>query len=208
MGPRAGLRRDRRRRHRPRRRRSAAARMARRGASRHDGLYGTARRAPRASGRARPGDGVSHHRADRLHTAARASERGGAGRSGEGVHRALRARARLSQGAAREALPSCRAHRGGDRSIRLSRVHRQRAGARGRARREVGYRLAREAHAAAHARGWLVVLPGRALHRPCAAADRAPDSRTAARAPSASTSARRGRSSRPTSSTRAAASRI
>ena len=77
--------------------------MARRRPPRHDGLYGTPRRAPRASRRARPGHAARHHRADELPAAARATERGGAGRSGEGVHRALRARPRLSQGAAREA---------------------------------------------------------------------------------------------------------
>ena len=84
---------------------------------------------------------------------------------GRDYHKVLRAQAAAAR----------RAHRGGDRRLRLSRVHRQRAGARSRARREGGPRLARQAHAAADARRRLVVLPGRDLHRPAAAGDAAAD---------------------------------
>ena len=53
----------------------------------------------------------------------------------------------------------------------VPRVHRQRPRARSRAGGEVRHRLARQAHAAAHARARLVVLSRRDLHRPAAAAD-------------------------------------
>ena len=68
--------------------------------------------------------------------------------------------------------------------------------------------LARQAHAAADARGGLVLLPGRDLHRPAAADDAGGDARTAAPARSASPRAPPVPSSRRTSSTRGAASRI
>ena len=78
---------------------------------------------------------------------------------GRDYHKVLRARLQ-------DAL---RSHRRRDRRLRLPRVHRQRARARSRARRQGRTGLARQAHAAAHARHGFVLLPGRDLHEPAAA---------------------------------------
>ena len=140
--------------------------------------------------------------------AARA-ERRGPRRSDQGVHRALRARPRLPQGAARASSSGSRcasASRSATSATACSPTARRCSKWRWRAKS--GHRLAGQAHAAPDARSGLVVLPGRDLHRPAAAGDAAADRRTAAAAARASTSARPARSSRRTSSTRAAASRI
>ena len=72
--------------------------------------------------------------------------------------------------------------------------------------RESRARLARQAHAAAHARAGSYVLPRRDLHRPAAAGRRAGQRALRHLHARASTSARPARSSRRTSSMRAAAS--
>ena len=123
--------------------------------------------------------------------------------------RATRSAATTTRCCARGSQKLADAHRRRGRPVRLSRVHRQRAGARSRARREGGPRLARQAHAAAHARSRLVLLPRRDLHRPAAADRRRP---TADHCGTCTALHRRlpdaARSSRPTSSTRGAASPI
>ena len=164
---------DRHRGHRSRRRGAAVARLARRGTARRDGLYGTARRRPGAPRRARSGHAASHHRADELPPAGGARKRGDPGRSDQGIHRALRARPRLPQGAARQAAAPRDARSWFDRRLRLPRLHRQRAGARSGAGREVRDRLAGQAHAAPDTRSRLLVLSGRDLHRSAAAGLRA-----------------------------------
>ena len=152
LGTRARVRRDRHRGYRPRRGGSAPAELARRRSPRRDGLYGAPRRAPFATGRARAGHGARHHRATRLLARRRARCAGGARRSDARLRLALRARPRLSQGAAPAVAAAGRPDRRERRRLRLSRVHRQRAGAGSRARREKRHRLARQAHAAADAR--------------------------------------------------------
>ena len=177
LGPRAGLRGDRHRRHRssPPTKRGCCNGWPRAATAPWITWHATARPA-RGRRELVPGTvRVITARMNYLPPAARAADRR-ARRSAQGVHRALRARPRLPQGAARAACSgSPTAIRARGRRVRLSRVHRQRAGARSRARREVRPRLARQAHAAAHARPGLVVLPGRDLHRSAAAADAAAD---------------------------------
>ena len=145
----------------------------RHGAMDYMARHGATRARP---GRARAGHDARHHRAHELPAAGGARERRRpAPIRRRRLRRALRARPRLPQGAARAGCsgsPTRIARR--DRRLRLPRVHRQRAGAGSGARREVRARLARQAHAAADARRRLVVLPGRDLHRPAAAGRRAP----------------------------------
>ena len=129
---------------------------------------------PRPAGGAGARHAARDQRADGLPAARRARRRRRAGRSrasayvaryalGRDYHKVLRARLqRLAD-----------AHPRRDRRFRLPRVHRQRAGARGRAGGEGRAGLARQAHAAADARPRLLLLPGRDLHRPAAAADAA-----------------------------------
>ena len=105
-----------------------------------------------APGRARPRRAARDQRAHRLLAGRRARRRGRAGRRHARLRVALRARPRLPQGRARAAAGARRPHRRGDRSLRLPRVLRQRAGDGGRVRREGGPRLARQAHARALAR--------------------------------------------------------
>ena len=142
-----------------------------------------------------------------LPPAARASERRARRSARRRSSRATRSAATTTRccAAGCSSSPTRIARRG--RRLRLSRVHRQRAGAGGGARGEGRPRLARQAHAAADARRGLVVLPGRDLHRPAAAVDAAAAGALRQLHARASTSARPARSSRPTSSTRAAASR-
>ena len=155
-------------------RRSAPRRVARRRPARRRWIIwhvtACAARVRRSSCPARCG----HHRAHELPAAGRAAERGGARRSGEGASsRATRSAATTTRCCAAKLQRLADAHPRGDRRLRLSRLHRQRAGAGSGARRERRARLARQAHAAAHARRGLVVLPGRDLHRPAAARRRA-----------------------------------
>ena len=126
-----------------------------------------------------------------------ADERAALADRAQRLRRALRARARLSQGAARAPAAALRSHREASGAVRLPRVHRHRAGDGGRARGEGGPRLARQAHAAAVARRRLVVLPRRDLLPTCRCRRRRRRPSTAAPASAASTSARRRRSSRP-----------
>ncbi len=149
--------------------------MARRGPPRRDGLHGAPWRDPRPAGGTRSRHRPRHHRADELPAAGGARGRRRACRSAPGVHRALCAGPRLPQGSAHPLAAPRRDDPRRGRRVRLSRVHRQRAGARGGARRQGRARLARQAHAAPHARPGLVVLPGRDLHRSAAAADAAAD---------------------------------
>ena len=121
-------------------------------------------------------------------------------------HRALRARARLPQGPAQPAAALVRAHRRASRRLRLPRVLRFGAGDGGRTGGEGRPRLARQAHAAAVARSRLVVLSRRNLHRSAAAGRCAAQRALRHLRTPASTPARPGRSSRPTSSMRGAAS--
>ena len=192
LGTRARLRRNRHRRHRPRGRRSAPPRLARRRPPRHDGLYGTPRRAPRASRRARARHADGHHGAHELPAARRATRarrcspiprkafvaRYALGRD---YHKVLRAKLqRLAD-----------AHPRRDRRVRLSRVHRQRAGARSgarpRNRASAGAASTRCCSRATRARGssWARSTPT------CRCPRRRRSRRIAARAPRASTSARR-----------------
>ena len=148
---------------------SASARVARRGPPRRDGLYGTPWRAPRAAGRARSRHLARDHRPARL-SAARgaATRRGSARRLAQGLRLALRARAATITRCCGASCCGSRGRSGRGRRLQLSRVHRQRAGARSRARRQVGPGLARQAHAAADPRCRLVFLSRRDLHRPAA----------------------------------------
>jgi len=175
MGARARLRCTRHLRHRPRGRRSASHHVARCRSSWRDGLYGATRQPPRASRRARRGHGARDQRAHELLAGRGARCARGARRPDARVCRALCDGTRLSQGAARASRATCAAHGGGDRAVRLSRVHGQRAGARSRARVEGRHRMARQAYAAADARRGLVLLPRRDLHESAAAGDRAGD---------------------------------
>ena len=195
VGPRARIPRDRHRRHRSRRGRSAPASpgstpavtatmdyMARHGV------------APRASRGARARHGARHHRAPELpgpprargrrRRARRSRERAYVSRYalGRDYHKVLRARLqRLAERIRDDVGPF------GYRVFTDSAPVLEVALA-----AKSGPRLARQAHAAAHARRRLVVLPGRDLHRPAAAARRRREPRTAAPARPASTSARPG----------------
>ena len=166
--------RDRHRRHRSRRRGSAPARLARRGPPRRDGLYGAARRRRARPGRARAGHArVITARMDYWPAGARSAER----RSwpiarkafvsryalGRDYHKVLRAQARSSS-------PSASPRRRRRSATACSPTARRCSKSRWPRRRP---RLARQAHAAADARGGLVFLPGRDLHRPAAAGDAA-----------------------------------
>ena len=102
--------------------------------ARRDGLYGAARRRPRASRRARARHGARDHRAHEL-LAGAAEPPPARSPIAARVRLALRARPRLSQGAAARPCAARRRIAGRRRPVRLPRVHRQRAGARGGARR-------------------------------------------------------------------------
>ena len=208
MGPRAGLPGNRHRRHRALRSRGAPAALARGRPPRRHGVHGAPRHRAIASRGARAGHAARHLGAHEL-LARRRAMRTRPSRDparayvsryalGRDYHKVLRAR--LAQ--------PRRSHCRRGRAVRLPRVHRQRAGARSRARREGRPRVARQAHAAPDARRGLVLLPGRDLHRPAAARDARRDralrhvhARASPRAPPAP-------SSRRTSSMRAAAFRI
>ncbi len=155
-----------------------------------------------------PGTVTGDHGADELPAAAGARERGRARRSGEGVRRALRARPRLPQGAAREAAAPRRPdrrRRSARSAIACSPTARRCSKSRSpRARGSAGAASTRCSSRATPARGssWASSTPtSRCPRRRRVAALRHVHAR-------ASTSARRARSSRRTSSTRAAASRI
>ena len=115
------------------------------------GLYGAPRRAPRAARRARPRHAAGHLLPHELPRRPAGHARGRAADRGQGLRRALRARPRLPQGAARPAAAALRSHRGRGRAVRLPRLHRLGAGDGSRARRARGAGLARQAHAAARA---------------------------------------------------------
>ena len=157
--------------------------LARGGPAWRDGLYGTPWRRPRATGGARARHRARDHRApELLARAARSRRRTSSPIRAARTSRATRSAAIITRCCASGSRKLAEAHRRRRRPVRLSRLHRQRAGARGGARGEVGPRLARQAHAAADARHGLVLLPGRDLHRSAAAGHAAGDARIAARA--------------------------
>ena len=179
-----------------------------RGLSRRDGLYGAARRAPRAAGRAgarhaardQRAHGLPARGADGRRRRSRTPDRAYVSRYalGRDYHKVLRARLqRLADRIAREI---------GAFGYRVFTDSRAGDGSRaGGARRA---RLARQAHAAAVARRRLVLLPRRDLHRPAAAAG-SPDHGALRHLHALHRRlSRRRPSSRPTSSTRGAASPI
>ena len=101
--------------------------MACRGPARRHGLYGTARRDPRAPRRARSGHPPRHHGADELPPAGGAGKCRDPRRSRQGLHLALRARPRLPQGdarAARSGSPRAFARRSGISATACSRTAR------------------------------------------------------------------------------------
>ena len=95
----------------------------------------------------------------------------------QGLRRALRARPRLSQGAARDSCSGSptRIARGDRRRSAIACSPTARRCSKSRSAAKSGTRLARQAHAAADARSGLVVLPRRDLHRPAAAGHGAAD---------------------------------
>ena len=179
LGPRARIRADRHRRSatstRPR---SACSTWLAAGRHGDDGLYGAPRRRARAAGRAGAGHAARDHRAHELPAAAgrrlRERELQRLARTrhaqyvsryarGRDYHKVLRARLQaLADRIAAEVGPF------GYRVFTDSAPVLEVALA-----REVGPRLARQAHAAADARRGLDVLPRRDLHRPAAAGRRA-----------------------------------
>ena len=150
------------------------ARLARRGPARRDGLYGTARRAPRAPGALVPGTlRVITARMNYRPPAARASAAMLADPTkafiaryalGRDYHKVLRGKLAAARRRASATAVGDFGYRVFTDSAPVLEVA---------LAAKSGTRLAGQAHAAAHARGRLVVLPGRDLHRPAAAGRRA-----------------------------------